>query len=178
MTLRDFDDVHCHGRSGPRMITSVGPDDDMPGVYGEAWYSVGVNPWDSATATEDDIERVRVAAADPRVVAVGEAGLDARRGGEADVQECIFLEQARIAEEVGKPLIVHCVGRYGRLMELHRAFAPRQLWVVHGFRGKPELARQLVALGMGVSLGVRYNPDVPAVVPPHLLFHETDTYNI
>lgn len=51
-------------------------------------------------------------------------------------------------------------------MELRKAFRPKQRWIIHGFRRKPELARQLVDAGFDISIGTKYNPGVPAVVPP------------
>jgi len=146
----------------------------MQGAFGSAWYSVGIHPWSTVCEVPDELfDRLSTMVADPRVVAVGEAGLDALRGGPTERQEAVFLRQAAIAEKAGKPLVVHCVRRYGRLMELHKAFSPQQLWIVHGFRGKPELARQLVAAGIGISLG-EPRADIEAVVPPRLLFFETD----
>lgn len=174
--LHRFADIHTHGRTGPSMVCSIGPDEPLAGDYGSAWYSVGIHPWNTAGDVPDELfDRLEAMVADARVVAVGEAGLDALRGGPAERQEAIFMRQAAIAEKVGKPLVVHCVRRYGRLMELHRAFGPRQLWIVHGFRGKPELARQLAAAGMGISLGGA-RPDIEAVVPAGLLFRETDEW--
>lgn len=174
MTLEDFDDIHTHGRRGPKMITNISPDDTIDTAYGEAWYSVGIHPWDTENLTPVILDRLRRLAADPRVVAIGEAGLDTQRGAGQDIQEKIFLDQAAIAEEVGKPLIIHCVGRYGRIIELRKAFHPTQRWVIHGFRRKPELARQLVDAGFDISIGTKYNPGIPAAVPPGRLHHETD----
>lgn len=172
--LHLFDDIHTHGHTGPSVVCSIEPSEEMTGAPGSVWYSVGVHPWSTVADIPDALfDRLEALAADPRVVAVGEAGLDALRGGPAERQESVFMRQASIAEKVGKPLIVHCVRRYGRLMELHRAFSPRQLWIVHGFRGKPELARQLAAAGIGISLG-EARPDIESVVPPALLFRETD----
>ena len=174
MELSDFDDIHSHSRLGPRIITNLYPGDTITTPYGEAWYSVGIHPWHSGEADENifrDLERM---ASDSRVIAIGEAGLDAGRGPAEAVQEEVFLRQARLAEDLGKPLIIHCVGRFGRLMELHKTFAPKQRWIVHGFQRKPELARQLVAAGFDISLGERFNPDVVAAVPPNKLFRETD----
>lgn len=173
--LSYFDDVHTHGSTGPRVLTSITPDEQLRGDYGQAWYSVGIHPWH----TTDEIpaeawEKLEKLALDPRVAAIGEAGLDALRGGEPAVQEDIFLRQAALAESVGKPLIIHCVRRYGRLMELHRSFAPRQLWMVHGFTGKPQLARQLLAEGIEISFGERANPASVAVVPEASRHFETD----
>lgn len=48
--------------------------------------------------------------------------------------------------------MIHCVRRYGRIMELKRELNPSVRWIIHGFCGKPELARQLIAAGFGLSL--------------------------
>lgn len=174
MNLHSFADIHAHTRIAPDTVCSVEPGAPMPGPYGEAWYSVGIHPWSTDKIVSDEtLAALDALAADPRVVAIGEAGLDALRGGPQDYQEKIFLHQAALAESTGKPLVVHCVRRYGRLMELHRELRPSQLWVVHGFSGKPELARQLSAAGIGISLRSP-RPDIEAIVPSTLLFHESD----
>lgn len=169
-----FDDIHSHSLRGPRTITSVEPGQDMPGEYGRVWYSVGFHPWNTGDKTLADkaIESIDTLADDPRVVAVGEAGLDALRGAAADEQERVFLAQARIAERHRLPLIVHCVRRYGRLMELHRQMRPSSLWIVHGFRGKAELARQLTRQGIAISLR-QPRPDL-ATLPQGMVFHDSD----
>lgn len=172
--LHSFADIHTHSHTGPDVVRSIEPTEQLTGDYGHAWYSAGIHPWSTVSAVSDDtFGRLETMAADPRVVAVGEAGLDALRGGDAAVQEAIFVRQAVLAEKVEKPLVIHCVRRYGRILELHKALAPRQLWVIHGFRGKPELARQLSAAGIGISIAAP-RPDIESIVPPHLLFHETD----
>lgn len=174
MKLEDFDDIHTHGRRGPTMITNISPDDTVDTAPGEAWYSVGVHPWDSEGVDSEAFARLRALASDPRVVAIGEAGLDSKRGASLQEQERVFIEQARIAEEVRKPLIIHCVGCFNRMMQLRRELKPGQRWVIHGFRRKPELARQLIDAGFDISIGTKYNIGVPAVVPAGRLFHETD----
>lgn len=177
--LRVFRDVHTHGRTGPDMVTSVEPQEGMDGGFGSAWYSVGIHPWSlAATPSEADIEarldEVARLAADPRVVAVGECGFDRRRGGPGQRQLDVFLRHVEIAEAAGKPLIIHCVGRYGLLLDLHRRLRPQQLWLVHGFTGKPELARQLTAAGIAISLGPRSSPLLAEVIPPRFLYRESD----
>lgn len=173
--LEDFSDIHTHGRTGPDILTSIEPSDEILTDIGTAWYSVGIHPWSTAEPIGDnewrELERM---ARDPRVVAIGEAGLDAVRGGEQALQEAVFRRQAALSEQMGKPLIIHCVRRYGRIMELRRELSPRQRWIIHGFRGKPELARQLVAAGFDISLGPGHNPELEKVIPPGHLFHETD----
>lgn len=165
-----YADVHTHILdAGPDAIINLPLGANVPPVGS---YSVGVHPWE-ADANVDWVQ-LREAAEKPQVVAIGEVGLDALRGPDLPIQERTFIRQALLAEELGKPLIIHCVRAYGRLLELRRELQPKQTWLVHGFRGKPELARQLTAAGFEISIGSRYNPAVPASVPTHLLHHETD----
>lgn len=72
--------------------------------------SIGLHPW------HVDEERTAQACPDllpwlslPQVVAVGEAGIDRLRGGQMELQLEAFEMQARLAAEMKKPLIVHCV---------------------------------------------------------------------
>ena len=164
--LHRFSDIHTHGHTAPDIVTSIEPHQEMTGEYGKAWYSVGIHPWStSVPVDEHEFELLRQMAA-----AQG-------RGSSADYQRDIFLRHVDISEIMEKPLVIHCVGRYGMLMDLHRELRPRQLWIVHGFTGKPELARQLAAEGIAVSLGQRSRPEVADAVPQALLFHETDGLN-
>lgn len=168
-----FDDIHIHTLSGPRRLTSISPATAITTAPGEAWYSVGIHPWDTAEPpSETDWQNMESMARDPRVAAIGECGLDALRGGTPAQQEAIFARQAAIAEATGKFMIIHCVRRYGRIMELKKLFNPSVPWVIHGFRGKPELARQLDAAGFGIS--VPYGSILPELLPHIRFFHETD----
>lgn len=173
--LRRFANIHAHGITGLDIITSIEPDFDIITAYGDAWYSVGIHPWSTDKEIAPEVfERLKVMAADSRVVAIGEAGLDKNRGGEQNVQEQIFRFHTVLAEEMIKPLIIHCVGRYGRIMELKCDISPSQPWVIHGFTGKPELARQLLAAGFYISLGQRSNPDLRSLIPDDRRFEESD----
>lgn len=179
MTARElrerFDDVHTHGRTGPRLLTSVEPREARDGEAGQAWYSVGIHPWSTAAhIPDDDFRLLEEAVDDPRVAAIGECGLDALRGGCAEYQEAVFRRHVELSERAGMPLIVHCVRRYGRIIELRRELKPLQSWIIHGFRGKPELARQLLAAGFDISLGHDAPPALEAIIPAGRLFRESD----
>ncbi len=141
-----------------------------------ARFSFGIHPWDTAdrTAVERMFARLEVVAADPRVVAIGETGLDALRGASLSEQEEIFLRHADMAERLGKPLIIHAVRTAARIAALCRGRHPSVPWIIHGFRGNAVFARQLVDAGLSLSLGLRHNPDVADVVPPDRLYRETD----
>ena len=57
---------------------------------------------------------------------------------------------------------------------LKKELVPAQPWIIHGFTGKPELARQLVAAGFGISLGHRAAPTLREIIPAEHRFEETD----
>lgn len=170
--LSRYADVHTHrADAGPDAIICLPRGADVPR---EGAYSVGIHPWDAAEATEADRQWVERAAEMPQVVAIGETGLDALRGGPLDEQERMFVWHAELSERLGKPLIIHAVRTLERVMALRRRLRPAQPWVIHGFRGKPEMARQLVRAGFDISLGEHYNPGVPEAVPADRLHRETD----
>ena len=169
-------DIHTHRADARDAIISIGPDGTMrDGLY----YSVGIHPWDTQQYADpvrraEALARLESMARDPRVLAIGEAGMDTLRGGDLDMQQSLFESQARLAEQVGKPMILHVVRAYDRLLASRRRLSPVQPWIIHGFRGGPEQARQLLAHGLHLSLGTRYNPDTLAVIPPDRLHRETD----
>ncbi len=164
-------DIHTHRQDARNAIISVTPGQPR---RADLYYSVGIHPWDSATAGDDDIEAVRQAATEPNVLAIGECGLDTLKGAPLDRQLQLFEAQAQIAEEAGKPLILHIVKAWDRLLALKKRLRPTVPWIIHGFRGGPQQARQLLDAGLHLSLGKRYNPDTERIIPPDRLHRETD----
>lgn len=115
--------------------------------------SVGLHPWEVTASWQVQLNLLRTDAVLPNVWAIGECGLDALRGEEMPLQIEAFRAQVQLADEVGKPVIVHCVRAFEVLLRLHKELQPRQPWIVHGFRGKPALAQQIMAKGMLLSFG-------------------------
>lgn len=141
---------------------------------GQTVSSAGVHPWATDTVTLRQIKAVDRAIESSAVAAIGEVGLDALRGAPLDAQEIIFRHYIELSEKLRKPLIIHCVRAWERLLGIHSELRPTQRWAIHGFRGKPELARRLLDAGMFISLGPRYNPATAAIIPSDRLLIETD----
>ena len=141
-----------------------------------ALYSAGIHPWWTGKADEvaKMMEHLPQLLQHPQVVALGECGLDALRGAPLDVQENIFRQQIALAETYGKPVTLHIVRTYDRILRLHKTLRPTTQWTVHGFRGKPALARQLLDAGLDLSFGVRRNEEAYALTPPERRHDETD----
>jgi TatD DNase family protein len=74
----------------------------------DVWATVGIHPHNAATAPEDFSERLRTLAGSPRVVAIGEIGLDFYRDlSPRDVQCGVFERQLALADELRLPVVIH-----------------------------------------------------------------------
>lgn len=138
-------------------------------------YSAGIHPWDTATeVAQESWRRLEELAAMKQVVAIGECGVDLTKGAPMFRQLQVFRRQVELSEQVGKPLIIHCVKAADIILGLKRDLNPAQRWIIHGFRGKPELARQLTDKGISLSFGEKFNPDTLLGMPGDMIFAETD----
>lgn len=173
--LDGYSDVHTHSHCGPDVITNL-PLMAVPHTAaGSAWYSAGIHPWETAHPLPEGVwQWLETAVADDRVVAVGECGLDKLRGAPMPEQERIFLRQVRIASQTGKPLIIHCVRAWERLLALRSHIDFGAGAIIHGFRGKEALARQLLDAGFDLSFGQVFNPAAFEATPPNRRYRESD----
>jgi len=152
--------------------------DALRGVFATA----GVHPnsaseFDDATGAE--IEELL---SDPRVVAVGETGLDRyRMGAPIEDQERVFRAHCSLAREHGKALVVHVRDAWDDALRVLADESAEQV-ILHCFSGGPEEAREASARGYYCSFAgpVTYPKNdelraAAALVPPGLLLAETDS---
>ena len=145
----------------------------------EGWFSVGIHPW-----RIEDYQRqypwneLRRMLSLPQMLAIGEAGIDKLCGVSMDEQERVFLHQAEMAEEIGKPLIIHMVKSIDEIVRFHAQIHPSVPWIIHGFRGKPAQAQQLLSHNFCLSFGALYHPESLKLTPLHRLFLETDEADV
>ena len=137
--------------------------------------SVGIHPW---FLTADNVNQLLVALhqslEDNRIVALGEAGLDKLRGESMELQISVFRQEVTLAERLGLPMIIHCVKAFNELMQLKKDLHPHQPWIVHGFRGKKNVAVDLLRQGCYLSFGARFQEEAVRSVPLERMFIETD----
>ena len=88
-------------------------------------------------------------------VAIGEIGLDTRKGlAGAEVQEAFFTAQLELADELELPVILHCVQAHGRMAQLLKARGKLPFGgMVHGFTGSWEVAQDYLSVGLSLSFG-------------------------
>lgn len=149
------------------------------------WLSAGVHPWYiNEQLYNSQLKKLANVAQDPAIKFIGECGLDRLKGAALPLQEEIFIKQIRIAEDVQKPVIIHCVKCYNELISIRKIVRSRVPLIVHGFNTKIEIARQLLDKGFYLSLGgAVLNEESNALkvlqeIPLERLFLETDDKDI
>lgn len=137
-------------------------------------YSVGFHPSDSLFWNPDSKQKLIEMIEMNNVVFIGEIGLDGTIPIASNVQNAVFLEQLTMASYKAIPVILHIVKRYDALLQIKKKFQHIPAWVIHGFRGKPALLKQLLDHGFYISFGVKFNEESLKQCPLNRLFLETD----
>jgi TatD DNase family protein len=117
--------------------------------------TVGYHPHDAARAPKDYIDRLRDLAAHPKVVAIGEIGLDFHRDlSPRPVQHQVFEQQLELASELSKPIVIHTRESFEPTLEVVRRYADSLAGgVFHCFPGDANDADRVIALGFVISVG-------------------------
>jgi TatD DNase family protein len=184
----DRDEVLARARAAgiDRMVT-VGTDllssraavalaEQHPGIYA----AVAVHPHAAASATPETYGMLRTLAGHPKVVAIGETGLDfGGRSAPVEAQREAFRAHLALAREQRLPVIIHCRDAHDDVLEMLAGAGTAV--VMHAFSGSAEIARESAARGYFISLAgpVTFrNGDRPVMVarevPAALLLVETD----
>ena len=136
--------------------------------------SIGIHPWKVASITKEEVFQLKKWENDSRWIAVGECGLDKNSKASLTLQQYFFEKQITLSEKLKKPLIIHCVKCFNEIIEIKKNLNPNQKWIIHGFRGKPQLAIQLLNNNIGISYGEKFNPQSVEITPFEQLYVETD----
>ena len=151
--------------------------------YPFVYAAVGVHPEDCAGWEDAQLAQLRALAAQPKVVAIGEIGLDYywKENPPKELQKEVFRRQLELAGELGLPAIVHDREAHGDCMDLVREY-PEVTGVFHCFSGSAEMARELVGRGWMISFtGVLTYPnarkavEAAQAVPLEKIMIETDS---
>jgi TatD DNase family protein len=149
--------------AGVKAIVNVGTDlassraaVALAEAYPQIYAAVGVHPHDAKTMTGETLEELRALASHPKVVAVGEIGLDFYRDlSPRDQQRQAFQQQLALAREVGKPVIIHDREAHKEVMAILRRWAEgcqQPVGVLHCFSGDLAMAQEAIELGFYISI--------------------------
>lgn len=169
----DFFDFHHHKISQTNGIYNL----DRNGIPPDFPYSIGIHPKDIEA---DDIHRqfgwLRSHITE-NCFAIGECGLDSFAETDQKIQEEVFLKQITLANEIKKPLIIHCVRKFYEVISFKKY--AEQPMVIHGFNKKESIVRDLLKNNFYLSFGkaVLYNLSLQntlKITPLDKIFLETD----
>jgi len=141
--------------------------------YDRHAFSCGIHPWYSEDS-DTQMAYLNEIAPNPRIIAIGETGLDRLKGPSFEVQTAVFKKHIALSEKLGKPVIIHCVKAWEELMQVRRETKPTQPWIIHGYRGRPELTKRIIKEGFLFSIGDNINVESTLLIPIDSLFCETD----
>ena len=149
----------------------------------DVWATVGVHPHDAAEADSAVLDEIERLAAEPRVVAIGEIGLDYFRNlSPREDQHRVFRALLETARRAGKPVVIHCRDAHeDTLAILAEERVAEVRGIMHCFSGDVAIARRCLDLGLLISLAgpvtypnARALPEVARFVPGDRLVVETD----
>ncbi len=121
--------------------------------YEFMYATIGVHPHDASKASDETWDSLHALAKHPKVLAVGEIGLDYHYDfSPRDVQRAVFERQLEIAAENGKPIVIHTREAWDDTLEILRS-RWRGQGIMHCFTGEETQARQALDLGFHLSFG-------------------------
>ncbi len=151
--------------------------------YELIYAAVGFHPHNAAEAGPGYLTELEKIASHPRVVALGEMGLDYYRDlSPRPVQQRVFKEQLSLAKKLGKPVIIHDRDAHGDILDiLRREGLGSAGGVMHCYSGSWEMARDCLEMGFYISIAGPVTfpkaprlKDVAVRVPGDRLLVETD----
>jgi TatD DNase family protein len=149
----------------------------FPFIYG----AVGVHPHDAKIYNEAVEEEISQLLDAPRVIAVGEIGLDFYRDlSPRDRQREVFRLQLSLAGRKKRPVIIHCRDAFSDVIDVLSGAGRRYQGIFHAFAGDLSMAKEVLELGFHIGIGgvVTYRnsklPEVVAELPVESIVLETD----
>ncbi|MEG0927756.1 TatD family hydrolase [Chryseobacterium sp.] len=169
----EFFDFHHHKKNIRDGIYNL----DIEEIPPDFPYSIGIHPRDIDVTNINQQLSWMKSMMFQNCFAIGECGLDSMVAIDQKIQGEVFLQQIKIANEIKKPIIIHCVRKFYEVISFKKKST--QAMIIHGFNKKQRIAADLLANNFYLSFGkaVLYNlslQDILKSTPLDKLFLETD----
>ena len=169
-----FFDFHHHHFSKENGIYNL----NLGESPSNSFFSAGIHPKDIPEITDADWTWLEKLSTNPNCFSIGESGLDGLIDIPEDDQERVFQRQINLANDVNKPMTIHCVRRFSQILHFYKY--AKISFIIHGFNKKNNVAQPLLGKGMYLSFGeaVLHHVSLQEIVketPISQLFLETDT---
>ncbi|MBQ5707399.1 MAG: TatD family hydrolase, partial [Peptococcaceae bacterium] len=168
--------IGCNLEDCPRTVA-------LAEQYDKVYAAVGLHPEDVKTYTPEGWDMICRLAEHPKVVGIGETGLDYYWDTSTkDAQKVLFEQHIDLAKQLHKPLVIHDREAHGDTLEiLKRTNAKEVGGILHAFSGSVEMAMEVIKLGFYIGLGgpvtfknARKAVEVAQAIPLEYLVIETD----
>lgn len=187
----DFLEVAARMKSsGISRVTNVGY--DLPSSersvklaqdYDFIYAAIGVHPHNAEEANDETWEKFLRLVKQPKVLAWGEIGLDYYRDlSPRPIQKKVFIQQIKLANEVGLPIVIHNRDAHQDVMEIVKTNPPQNGGIFHCYSGSWEMAKVLLNMGFYLSFAgpvtyknARHTVEVAKHVPLDRILVETDS---
>lgn len=152
-------------------------------TYDFMFAAIGWHPVDAIDMMEEDLQWIEELSAHPKVVAIGEMGLDYHWDkSPKEIQKEVFRKQIRLAKKVGLPIIIHNREATADIVSILKEEDASEVGgIMHCFSGSAETALECIDMNFYISLGgpvtfknAKKPKEVAAVVPLDRLLIETD----
>ena len=141
----DFLDFHHHKQNKTGIYNL-----NLSEVIPQGNFSVGLHPKDISENWRFDFDKIKEISLSKNCLAIGECGLDGLINIDENLQNEIFQNHISWAEEIKKPIIIHCVRRFSQILHYKKAKVPL---VIHGFNKKENIGKELLEAGFYLSFG-------------------------
>lgn len=151
--------------------------------YDFIYASIGWHPVDAIDMTDEDLLWIEELSSHPKVVALGEMGLDYYWDkSPKDVQKQVFRKQIQLAKKVKLPIVIHNRDATADIVEVLKEEGAEEVGgIMHCFSGSPETAQECVKMNFYISLGgpvtfknAKKPKEVAEAIPLEKLLIETD----
>jgi len=176
--------------SGISRMTNVGY--DLPSsersvklaqAYDFIYAAIGVHPHNAEEANDDTWERLLELVKRSKVLAWGEIGLDYYRDlSPRLIQKEVFIQQIKLANEVGLPIVIHNRDAHQDVLEIIKTTPPQYGGIFHCYSGSWEMAKVLLNMGFYLSFAgpvtyknARQTVEVAKQAPLDRILVETDS---
>lgn len=144
---------------------------------------IGWHPVDAIDMTDDDLKWIEELSSHPKVVAIGEMGLDYHWDkSPKDIQKEVFRKQIKLAKKVKLPIVIHNREATSDIMQILKEEKAQEVGgIMHCFSGSAETAKECLDMNFYISLGgpvtfknAKKPKEVAEAVPLDKLLIETD----
>lgn len=146
------------------------------------YYSSGIHPWFINKETlNEDLKKINEKIQDENCLFLGEIGLDLLTEIPFDLQEIVFKKQVEIANCANKPILIHCVKAFDRLISIKKELKSNVPWIIHGYNSNIQITNQLIKNDLFFSFGksiLNTSKKSIEIIPLNRVFCETDNADI